>query len=40
MLAASRHAGEHMNLIENLSQAILFEDEEKHSRMKSFLKKK
>ncbi len=40
MTAAARHAGEHMNLIENLSQAILFEDEEKQARMKAFLDRK
>jgi enoyl-CoA hydratase/carnithine racemase len=40
MTAAARHAGENMNLIENLSQAILFEDEEKLARMKAFLDRK
>ena len=38
--AAARHAGEHMNLIENLAQSILFDDEEKLARMKAFLDRK
>jgi len=35
--AAARGAGEHMNLVECLSQAILFDDEEKRRRMSAFL---
>jgi enoyl-CoA hydratase len=38
--AAARGAGEHMNLIECLSQAILFDDEEKIRRMTAFLDRK
>ena len=38
--AAARGAGDHMNLIESLSQAILFDDEEKLERMKKFLDRK
>jgi hypothetical protein len=38
--AAARGAGEHMNLVESLSQAILFDDEEKIARMRAFLDRK
>jgi enoyl-CoA hydratase len=38
--AAASGAGEHMNLIECLTQAILFDDEEMLERMASFLEKK
>ena len=38
--AASRGAGEHMNLVESLAQAILFDDEEKVRRMTAFLDRK
>jgi NADPH:quinone reductase-like Zn-dependent oxidoreductase/enoyl-CoA hydratase/carnithine racemase len=38
--AAARGAGEHMNLIESLAQAILFDDEEKLARMRAFLDRK
>ena len=38
--AAARGAGDHMNLIESLAQAILFDDEEKLARMRAFLDRK
>jgi len=38
--AAAAGAGEHMDLIECLSQAILFDDEEKIARMSAFLDRK
>ena len=38
--AAARGAGDHMNLIESLAQAILFDDEEKIARMQAFLSRK